>query len=298
MSARRNDKNAINLKFIVINAMAIISIMIAMHLFASTETPTTATTGAKVQSAAIGAEVESAATGAEVQSAATGAESAATGAKVESAALAEASVATGAKSAATGAEVQLAGAKVESAALAEASAATASDKRIKPYIDHINERFAILNKKLSNNTINEVIIAGNEKANKHALGANLAVGQWKSVMGEEKGKIYNKIIIKYITSKIKELKNNHADKIKLGPVGFAPPKEVGYWKYGKPRNPPSKTTFHVWGANSGNFNLVKGKSIPGSGQASYFPKQQSGVFGIVTTPLHGPPNEPSIDNYS
>ena len=47
--------------------------------------------------------------------------------------------------------------------------------------------------------------------------------------------------------------------------------------------------MQVWGANADNWNLALGSSIPGSGQAADMGVQRLGVFGIVTTPVAGPP---------
>jgi hypothetical protein len=39
--------------------------------------------------------------------------------------------------------------------------------------------------------------------------------------------------------------------------------------------------YHVWGANAGNWNLLAGQQILGSGMAAVMGVQREGVFGIV-----------------
>ena len=51
----------------------------------------------------------------------------------------------------------------------------------------------------------------------------------------------------------------------------------------------SATHLHVWGANAGNWNLAPGSRISGGGMAIDMAVQGPGVFGIVTTPVAGPP---------
>ena len=47
--------------------------------------------------------------------------------------------------------------------------------------------------------------------------------------------------------------------------------------------------IQVWGANADNWNLALGSSIHGAGQAAAMGVQGPVVFGIVTTPVCGPP---------
>lgn len=52
----------------------------------------------------------------------------------------------------------------------------------------------------------------------------------------------------------------------------------------------SKSHYQVWGANAVNVSAGRGNKIEGGGMARAFDTQQPGVFGIVTTPKHGPPD--------
>ena len=45
------------------------------------------------------------------------------------------------------------------------------------------------------------------------------------------------------------------------------------------------TNYHVWGANAGNWNLLAGQQILGSGMAAVMGVQREGVFGIVIPPV-------------
>jgi hypothetical protein len=58
----------------------------------------------------------------------------------------------------------------------------------------------------------------------------------------------------------------------------------------------SATNYHVWGANSKNWDLPPEKRIEGDGQAADMGTMGDGVFGIVTTPLFGKPELKDIDN--
>jgi len=53
----------------------------------------------------------------------------------------------------------------------------------------------------------------------------------------------------------------------------------------------SQDEWHVWGANARNWNLNDGEAIIGDGQAAAMGNQHMGVFGIVTTPFKGVPEQ-------
>ena len=59
--------------------------------------------------------------------------------------------------------------------------------------------------------------------------------------------------------------------------------------FGRVGSHASPTDYHVWGANASNWNLPAGQRIFGGGMASAMGVQKEGVWGIVTTPIFGPP---------
>ncbi len=265
MSDKEDNKNKINFNVIVIVCIAVVAISIGIYLFINKKESTESSKAKAADVAKAAAEVKNA-------------------------------LSKGKAVAATAATPPTPPAATPLAATASPAKKTLADddEVLEPYIEHINERFDILDRKLSDNSIKKVIFAG--KDDKHALGTGYAIGQWKNEYGEVKGNEYSNKIIDHITNKINDLKGKHGKKIEIGPVGLEP--IGGKWEFNKPSELPSDRVYHVWGANNKNWNLPKGKNISGGGQASYFPKQQSGVFGIVTTPLNGDPTEKSIDNYS
>ena len=168
---------------------------------------------------------------------------------------------------------------------------------LKLYTSHIDERFSILEELVRDNVKVKVIIAGNPENNQHSLGTGYSEGHWRDDYGE-KGLESSSEMKDYIQTKINELIEFKPEQVELGPVGAIRDNSETGWKYGEPVAFPSASVFHVWGANDSNWNLENGERISGGGQASYFPNQGPGVFGIVTTPLRGHPTSTSIINYS
>ena len=121
--------------------------------------------------------------------------------------------------------------------------------------------------------------------------------RWIDIYGKKTGSDYSEVVQRYIQSKVDELRRQYPSHITIGPVGANESNDGSGWKFGKPLFSPSRTVYHVWGANNNNWNLPKGALIHGGGQAAYFHAQGPGVFGIVTTPLHGLPKGRSKQNY-
>lgn len=156
-------------------------------------------------------------------------------------------------------------------------------------IGHVKERFQEIHQAMLKNPKMKVRFPRDtrthDKNNKpreiryHDLGTGLAMGQWTQA-GDKNNKIAN-AMVNGIGVLIKRLELEFHGRIDFGFVG--PDK-----KHTPPnRLPPSEDYWHVWGANAGNWNLTKGDTITGGGQAEGMGKQGPGVFGMVTTPTAG-----------
>lgn len=162
-------------------------------------------------------------------------------------------------------------------------------------MQHQTNRFAELEYILEKNPEIIVIIAGDPKTNKHALGTGLAIGQWKTYsnidINTQTIKINNKDITmnEHITQIITNLQTKFGDRVKLGAIGLSDRKTSGGTNFCNTdsKNNPSKKIIHVWGANENNWNLPTGKKIDGGGQVDCLENQTPGVFGIVTTYWNG-----------
>ena len=138
------------------------------------------------------------------------------------------------------------------------------------FINHARGRIQQLREKLTNpDTL--VIIPGNNKNNEHYLGKGLAVQQW----GKTDINIYAwKLFIDDLTN---ELNNLHHE--------F--PYQVIYDTFD--RSKADDNNIIVWGANSHNVEGENDHYIDGGGQAAVIETYGDGIFGIITTPLTGPP---------
>ena len=157
---------------------------------------------------------------------------------------------------------------------------------------HINARFNKLEANLASDATVSVHIAGEagntnitggflpgattapyyKGAYGHNLGVGLAYNQWFSKFNDSHGDIkwaYSNVL-QLIDTRVSNLVTDFPNRISFGFVN------------GKHAN---KKKYHVWGANTSNWNLPTGTRIQGGGQAAHMGKQKSGVFGIITTPL-------------
>lgn len=146
------------------------------------------------------------------------------------------------------------------------------------YFQHVNERVYELYEKLEatkNEDNSFKVTIASEDGNSCSLGTGFAETQW----GDEgySDKQYQAFIT-HLHESLKGLKLKYNDRVVYGKV-FR----------GDSGSGASATNYHVWGANSKNWDLGPGETIEGKGQADDMKTMGDGVFGIVTTPLAGPP---------
>ena len=149
------------------------------------------------------------------------------------------------------------------------------------YISHVYKRFAQLADVLLAKPAARVTIPS-EDGITHRLGKGLAVQQWKVSFTTEQ---YERFI-DCLDTVVYQLKDTFGGRVVFGRVGIdssARPSSLS-------SSPPSPTNYHVWGANAMNWNLREGQLITGGGMAAAMGVQKEGVFGVVTTPLSGPPS--------
>ena len=164
---------------------------------------------------------------------------------------------------------------------------------------HIKKRFLLLRSHLDDNANLTVVIAGNPNlidvgpesamyikdagegehkyfaARGHFLGVFRAHNQWKSIISDtdELKQIYVNVL-QLIDREVDNLYTSYNDRISFSETLMRTPDTQA-----------NNDRYIVWGANVTNWNLDTGTKITGSGQASYMGTQQTGIFGIVTTPL-------------
>jgi hypothetical protein len=97
--------------------------------------------------------------------------------------------------------------------------------------------------------------------------SNLGAGAAKDTWGKDD----YKAIMTNLNNMIQQLSHDYMKQVIFGPI------------YPHGGGEPSAKNYHVWGANSLNWDLPKGKLISGSGHASSIGEQRPGVFGIITT---------------
>ena len=142
------------------------------------------------------------------------------------------------------------------------------------YIQHVNERVHELYDKLESKKNDDppfkVTIASADDTT-CSLGTGLAKNQWI-----EEGYTYEhyRQFMDHLHQSLKGLKTKYSDQVVYGEVSGT---------LAGPEN------YHVWGANTTHMKLKTGDKINGAGQAEAMETMGDGVFGIVTTPLAGPP---------
>jgi hypothetical protein len=138
-----------------------------------------------------------------------------------------------------------------------------SNPALQAVLHHQQERFEELRCLLQKDESVHVTIAGED--GHHNLGTGIAKDAWDSKKDWEE-------MQENLTELVNDLLKEFPTRVQLGKVG----KDY------------SATHLHVWGANAYNWNLPDGTVRRygfGDGQASYFKKQEPGVFGIVTMPI-------------
>lgn len=139
----------------------------------------------------------------------------------------------------------------------------------KPFREHVKERIDFLKERLAAEEHFQVTIAGDSAG--PMMGHGVAQAQWREA-GLADAYIS---FVNYLDRKLLQLQHAFPDQVQFGRVNG---------KYA------SHSHYHVWGANAWNWNLDDGEKIVGGGQAKAFKIQKEGVYGIVTSAKHGPPN--------
>ena len=153
-----------------------------------------------------------------------------------------------------------------------APAACAGNPEV-PFITHALRRLAFLRDRLRADPAVVVTVAGRDFES--SLGKD-AKGQWRAAYGEQ-GEPARLRFLKAFEDALARLDH-----------GF--PGRVHYDTL--PIRPFSKSHYQVFGANLENFNLPHGESFVGAGGvAAKIGSQELGVFGIITTPLRGDPQQ-------
>ena len=141
------------------------------------------------------------------------------------------------------------------------------------YISHVLSRFAQLaNIMLTKPEVTATIPS--DDGEEPRLGKGLAVDQWLSKFTQQQYQHF----INALDRSAYRLQQTFPGRVIFGRVGT------------NTSSPPSDVNYHVWGANATNWNLRDGQRITGGGMAASMGVQRKGVFGIVTTPVSGPPN--------
>jgi hypothetical protein len=140
-----------------------------------------------------------------------------------------------------------------------------------PFIVHATARVAELRSALHANASMRVTIAG--KHGRHALGVDLAVGQWQACWCVG-GDAARRRFVQWLQAAFDSLACEFPGRVAYG------------WLV---RAQASRTHWLVWGANVENVQGAPGERIPGGGQALAMATHGEGVFGIVTTPVAGVP---------
>jgi len=149
------------------------------------------------------------------------------------------------------------------------------------YFQHVNERVYELYKKMEatkDQGNNFKVTIASDDGNSCSLGTGYARTQWlaKGYRDEQ-----YQAFITHLHDSLKGLKNKYKNRVVYGRVSGSG---------------ASATNYHVWGANSKNWDLPPEERIEGDGQAADMKTMGDGVFGIVTTPLFGKPELKNINN--
>ena len=150
-----------------------------------------------------------------------------------------------------------------------------ADVAAAPYIQSVTERFSELRSALEKNESVKVTIAADEGSKTTNIGTGLAENQWKKLKlpPHVSKQAYGKFMM-HLQSVCTKLAEDYPDRVSFGKLV---------------RSNASKTHYLVWGANAANVTGKDNAKIIGSGQASAMATYGPGVFGIVSTPLAGPP---------
>ena len=161
--------------------------------------------------------------------------------------------------------------------------ADAAETLAKPFIDHAVIRVNQLIYQLAYNNEAHVVIPGSTSNEKHNLGTGLAKDQWIEYYIKNGNHPINVIIsaqrlfVEKLGDFFKSLKTRFNKRVLYV-------SEVN-------NSIANKNNIVVWGANSENCYGNAGEAIDGEGQASKMIAHGPGVFGIITTPLTGLPDE-------
>ena len=140
------------------------------------------------------------------------------------------------------------------------------------YIDDARCRLRELQSALVADSSVHVTFAG--QGGSIALGTGLAVDQWRAAFDARVGDAARLLLVAELECGVELLRDQFPSRVHIGRVSGAD---------------ASATQIMVWGANASNADLQNGTRIQGSGQAAAMGVQKPGVFGIITTPLCGPP---------
>ena len=159
----------------------------------------------------------------------------------------------------------------------KAQTKTAASLLINAMTGHVDTRVNKLYEMLRGDDEVRVVIAG--KGEVPQIGKGYARGQWIQKLtslgvGKTEAEEIQKAFEASLDQKFNKLREAMPERVTFGQVG------------GKSL---SKKQVHVWGANSENWNLPEGTRIPGDGQAEDIGIQRKGSFGIISTPVLGPP---------
>lgn len=140
----------------------------------------------------------------------------------------------------------------------------------KNILRHISERFKMLQERLEMDKRVTVRFPGNNAADNMMLPSEIK-DSWKKLDGKNY-KILIQELENYITLEIQKLELRFGDRIQFGNVSD---------------KDASETSYQVWPADIGNWDLPVNSKMFGDGFAVCFEFQVPGVFGIVTNPMYG-----------
>lgn len=140
----------------------------------------------------------------------------------------------------------------------------------KNILRHISERFKMLQERLEMDKRVTVRFPGNNAADNMMLPSEIK-DSWKKLDGKNY-KILIQELENYISLEIQKLELRFGDRIQFGNVSD---------------KDASETSYQVWPADIGNWDLPVNSKMFGDGFAVCFEFQVPGVFGIVTNPMYG-----------
>ena len=140
----------------------------------------------------------------------------------------------------------------------------------KNILNHIDERLKQLEERLELDSRVTVRFPGNSAADNMMITSEVE-DSWKN-LDKKNYKIFVEELKDFITIRIQKLELKFGDRINFGNVSD--------------KN-ASETSYQVWPADAGNWNLPMNSRIFGDGFAVCFEFQVPGVFGIVTDPMYG-----------